>query len=81
MKRGVIVALTVLVLLMPGTTATAQDWPEQVNRMSDEWRYANEALILEIAEETGRPLFEDLTFMSVEEAETGVWQGEWPPAD
>jgi hypothetical protein len=41
--------------------------PEEINQMSDQWREDNEALILQIARETGRPLFEDLSFMSVQE--------------
>jgi hypothetical protein len=54
-------------VLAQGENSPEVTTPEQVNEQSDEWRDANEELIREIAQETGRPLFEDLTFMSIQE--------------
>src|SRR5919106_417238 len=78
---GIGIFITAVVVLSVLGTGLAQGegdpvaWtPEQINRMPDEWRFAHEGLVLRVAAKTGRPLFEDLTFMSKEEAETGVWQ-------
>jgi hypothetical protein len=72
---GLILALVWGFLLagrIGGATGPESMTPEEINQMSDQWREDNEALIRQIAQETGRPLFEDLSFMEESEVDCPI---------